>query len=74
MALWKGGPHVSQSVHCRVIVVKDVKCIIGFSHERLFFVIHAVTIELSRGISVDQFEDEMSRVSEYHYLTEIFSD
>ena len=45
MALWKGGPHVSQSIHCRVIVVKDVQCIIGFSHERLCFVIQATTVD-----------------------------
>ena len=38
MALWKGGPHVSQSVRCRIIVAKDVECLIGFRHERLGFV------------------------------------
>ena len=45
MALWKKGSHVSQSVCCRIIVMKDVACLIGLRHEKLGFVKQAATID-----------------------------
>ena len=45
MALWKGGPHVSQSVRCRIIVAKDVERLIEFRHETLGFVKQATAID-----------------------------
>ena len=73
MALGKRGSHVSQSVRCRIIVTKDVECLIGFRHEKLGFVKQAAVIDCSRGVSVDQFVDDMFGVSEYHYLPKFFS-
>ena len=73
MALWKRGSHVSQNVHCKIIVLKDVECLIGFGHEKLGFVEQAMTIDCSRGVSVDQFEDDMFGVSEYQNLSNFFS-
>ena len=73
MTLWESGAHVSQTVHCRIIVPKDVECLIGFRHEKLGFVKQAATIDCSRGVSVDQFVDDMFGVSEYHYLPKFFS-
>ena len=73
MALWKRGSHVSESLRCRIIVTKDVECLIGFRHEKLGFVKQAATIDYSIGVSVDQFVDDMFGVSKYHYLPEFFS-
>ena len=73
MALWKRGSRVSQSVRCRIIMKKDVECLIGFRHEKLGFVKQAATIDYSIGVSADQFVDDMFGVSEYHYLLDFFS-
>ena len=45
MALWKRGSHVSHSIRCRIIVTKDVECLIVFRHEKLGFVKQATTID-----------------------------
>ena len=51
---------------------KDVKCLIGFRHKKRGFVIKSATIDCSRGVSVDQFEDDMFGVSEYQNLLKFF--
>ena len=80
MTLWERGSHVSQrgshvseSVCCIIVVSKDVECLIGFRHEKLGFVKQVATINCSRGLSMDQFGDDMFGVSEYQNLPDFFS-
>ena len=73
VTLWESGSHVSQNVRCRIIVSKDVECLVGFRHEKPGFVKQTATIDCSRGVTVDQFEDDMFGVSEYQNLSKFFS-
>ena len=52
---------------------KDVECLVGFRHEKLGFFKHAVTFDYSRGVSIDQFEDDVAGISEYKNLSKLFS-
>ena len=73
MTLWESGSHVSQHVHCRFIVPKDVECLVGFRHEKLGFFKQAATVDCSKGVSIDQFEDDMPGVSKYQNISNLLS-
>ena len=73
MSLKEGGPHIGQSDYCGIIVPKDVECLIGFRHKKLSFFKQASAFDCSRGVSVDQFEDDVPGVSEYQNLSKLFS-
>ena len=57
--LWKISPHVGHNVYCRVINPENMKRLIGMEHKRLYFVVQATAIDCSRGVSIDQFGNDM---------------
>ena len=59
VTLWERGPHIGHKFRCGVIVLKDVECLIGFRHKKLGFIKQVAAIDSSRGVSVDQFRDDM---------------
>ena len=59
MTLRKRGPQVGHIVCCRVIDPEDVHRLIGIEHKELYFIVQAATVDSSRGVSIDQFRDNM---------------
>ena len=45
---------------------------IGFEHKRLCFIKQASTIDSSRGVSIDQFRDDVLRITEDQDLLVVF--
>ena len=62
-SLRKGCPDVSHSLGSFIVDSKDVKGLIGVMPKRFDFIIQASTSDSSRGVTINQFGNDMLRVS-----------
>ena len=61
--LREGSPNVGHSVSYTVVYPKNMQGLKGVVHKRFYLVVQAVTINCSRGVSINQFGDDMLGVS-----------
>ena len=57
--LQERNPNVGHNVCCSVISPENMKRLVGVEHKGFYFVVQGTTVDCSRGVSVDQFGDDM---------------
>ena len=72
VALGKSGTYISHVVRCLIIMLENVKSLVGLRHEKLIFFIQEATFNCSSRIPVDQLIDDMPGVSKNQNLLELF--
>ena len=62
-SLREGSPDVSHSVSCTIVYPENVKGLERVMQKGFDFIIQAATFNCSRGVTINQFGDDMLRVS-----------